>query len=104
MGETLGRRENMASPGTRGKSVGVVLAEAEYIISPVPFLYITLLFVFVHNSQSAPKFLSGTKLPLYAVACNMRPCGQWGCIKGSLRNAEGENFLSKTSTFRLAGI
>ena len=31
MGETLGRRENMASPGTRGKSVGVVLAEAEYI-------------------------------------------------------------------------
>ena len=32
MGETLGRWENMASPGTRGKSVGVVLAEAEYII------------------------------------------------------------------------
>ena len=31
MGETLGRRENIASPGTRGKSVGVVLAEAEYI-------------------------------------------------------------------------
>ena len=31
MGETLGRRENMASPGTRGKFVGVVLAEAEYI-------------------------------------------------------------------------
>ena len=31
MGETLGRQENMASPGTRGKSVGVVLAEAEYI-------------------------------------------------------------------------
>ncbi len=54
--------------------------------------------------QSAPKFLSGTKLPLYAVACNMRPCGQWGCIKGSLRNAEGENFPSKTSTFRLACI
>ena len=54
--------------------------------------------------QLAPKFLSGTKLPLYAVACNMRPCGQWGCIKGSLRNAEGENFLSKTKTFRLAGI
>ena len=32
MGETLGRRENMASPGTRGKLVGVVLSEAEYII------------------------------------------------------------------------
>ena len=31
MGETLGRRENMASPGTRGKLVGVVLSEAEYI-------------------------------------------------------------------------
>ena len=33
MGETLGRRENMASPGTRGKLVGVVLVEAEYITS-----------------------------------------------------------------------
>ena len=31
MGETLGRWENMASPGTRGKLVGAVLVEAEYI-------------------------------------------------------------------------
>ena len=31
MCETLGRRENMASPGTPGKLVGVVLSEAEYI-------------------------------------------------------------------------
>ena len=38
MGETLGRRENMASPGTRGKSVGVVLAEAEYIIMLIAVL------------------------------------------------------------------
>ena len=30
-GETLGRRENMASLGTRGKLVGAVLSEAEYI-------------------------------------------------------------------------
>ena len=37
MGETLGRRENMASPGTCRKLVGVVLSEAEYIIRP-PFL------------------------------------------------------------------
>ena len=32
--------------------------------------------------QSAPKFLSGTKRPLYAVVCNMHPCGQWGCLRG----------------------
>ena len=37
MGETLGRRENIASPGTHGKSAGVALAEAEYIISIVKF-------------------------------------------------------------------
>ena len=39
MGETLGRQENMASPGTRGKSVGVVLAEAEYITIYVHIVY-----------------------------------------------------------------
>ena len=32
MGENLGRRENMVSPVTRRKLVGVVLSEAEYII------------------------------------------------------------------------
>ena len=39
MGETLGRLENMASPGTRGKLVGVVLVEAEYISVYYLFLY-----------------------------------------------------------------
>ena len=43
MGETLGRQENIASPRTRRKSVGVVLAEAEYINSFAVMLILAIL-------------------------------------------------------------
>ena len=59
MGETLERRENIASPGTRGKSVGVVLAKAKYIIRPRSWLPAQLK-ASIQAIHSRPKKISET--------------------------------------------